>query len=361
VERKKILFLVAHRLGRSPGQRFRFEQYLDYLSENGFDYQISNLIDEQDDKIFYSKGKYFSKARILWKSLMRRRRDLKLAANFDIVFMYRDAHMLGTTFFEKRLKKKPCKLVLDFDDSIWLNDVSQGNQNLAFLKRTSKVKKIIKLCDLVITGNKYLAEYAKKFNSNVAVVPTTLDTEYYTPQKKEANTKVCIGWTGSSTTLKHLALSAPMLEKLKNKYGDKLCFRIISDVPFNSELLNLENIKWNKETEVADLRAVDIGIMPLPNDDWAKGKCGFKGLQYMALAIPAVMSPVGVNTEIVSDGQNGFLAEIESEWIQKISLLIESPELREKLGNAGRETVVNRYSYNSQKEYYVKLFHELTN
>jgi len=359
VERKKILFLVAHRLGRSPGQRFRFEQYLDYLHENGFDYHISHLIDEKDDKDFYAKGKYFAKARILWKSLRKRLKDLKTAADYDIVFMYRDAHMLGSTYFERKLKKKPCKLVLDFDDSIWLNDVSQGNQKLAFLKKPSKVNRIIGLCDLIITGNKYLADYARKFNANVVVVPTTIDTDYYKPINKTANDKICIGWTGSSTTLKHLAISEPWLKLLKDKYGEKINFRVISDVPFKSDLKDLVNVKWKRDSEVSDLACVDIGIMPLPNDAWSKGKCGFKGLQYMALSIPAVMSPVGVNTEIVADGVNGFLADSEKEWIDKLSRLIESKELRLKLGEAGRETVVGRYSFNSQKEIYLSLFKNL--
>lgn len=361
MRRKKILFLVAHRPGRSPGQRFRFEQYLDYLQNNGFDYYISNLIDEKDDKAFYAKGKYLSKAKILYKSLIKRWKDVKNAEQYDIVFLYRDAHMLGTTFFEKSLKKKKCKVVLDFDDSIWLNDVSQGNQNLAFLKRPSKIKKIIKYSDLVITGNSYLHDYARRFNNNVCIVPTTLDTDYYKPLPKEKDSKICIGWTGSSTTLKHFAHAIPFLTKLQSMYGDKLTFRVISDVPFYSELPGLENIPWKKESEVRDLNYVDIGIMPLPDDDWAKGKCGFKGLQYMALEIPAVMSPVGVNTKIVDDGANGFLADNENEWIEKLSKLIESDELRKRLGSAGRQTVIDHYSFYSQKDYYLKLFNDVSN
>ncbi len=360
MKRKNILFLVAHRLGRSPGQRFRFEQYLDYLKSNGFDFHISYLINEKDDEVFYAKGKYFAKAVILFKSIKQRWKDINLANNYDIVFLYREAHMLGSTFFEKRLRKKSCKLILDFDDSIWLNDVSKGNQNLAFLKRPSKVKRIIKYSDLIITGNSYLADYAKQYNSNVAIVPTTLDTEYYKPLEKTQNDKICIGWTGSSTTLKHYALAYPVLNELYKRYGDRICFRVISDVPFDSDLPALDNVSWRKSTEVSDLNVVDIGIMPLPNDDWSKGKCGFKGLQYMALEIPAVMSPVGVNTEIVYDGVNGFLADSDEEWIEKLCKLIDSAELRKKLGIAGRETVIKRYSFNSQKDYYLSLFNKIS-
>ena len=290
----KILFLVSHRPGRSPGQRFRFEQYLGYLKDNGFETKISFLINENDDKIFYANGRYFRKLLFLLKSLWKRLNDIKVARNYDIIFLYREAHMLGITWFEKRLRKLGKKIVVDFDDSIWLNDISNGNRNLAFLKRPLKTNKIIALSDICIVGNRYLADYAGQFNSNVVIVPTTIDTDLYPPRQNNEETdkpKVIIGWTGSSTTIKHFSLAVPILQALKIKYGNRLGFVVISDEPYGNNLDGLEFIRWNRTTEVADLLRIDIGIMPLPDDAWARGKCGFKGLQYMALEIPAVMSP----------------------------------------------------------------------
>lgn len=356
---KKILFLVAHRPGRSPGQRFRFEQYLKYLESSGFQYQISYLISEKDDAIFYGKGRWFSKVRIVLKSILRRIVDLQRAAEYDAVFLYREAIMLGTAIFEKALKRRGVKVVLDFDDSIWLNDTSDGNRSLSWLKNPSKTSTLVALSDLVIVGNKYLHDWAAKYSNNVHIIPTTIDTSYYLAQKKPVGSPVCIGWTGSSTTLKHLRLSLPVLRQLQIKYGQTVCFRVICDTPLETDLPQLQNVKWSARSEVEDLMAIDIGIMPLPDDAWSKGKCGFKGLQYMALEIPAVMSPVGVNTEIVSDGQNGFLAASDQEWFQKLSQLIESAELRARLGRAGRQTVVDRYSFDSQKEHFVGLFRQL--
>jgi hypothetical protein len=186
---KKILFLVAHRPGRSPGQRFRFEQYLEYLKQNGFECHISFLIDEHDDQVFYSAGRYLQKARFLVKSLLHRWRDISNIRNYDIVFLYREAHMLGITWFEKSIKKAGVKMLVDFDDSIWLKDVSNGNRNLAFLKRPEKTNTIVALCDGVIVGNKYLADYARQYNQNVFIIPTTIDTDYYVSdsRKKPAN------------------------------------------------------------------------------------------------------------------------------------------------------------------------------
>ncbi len=357
--KKKVLFLVAHRPGRSPGQRFRFEQYLDHLRSNGFQCDISYLISQADDALFYTPGKFLAKARIVFKSIKQRLNDINNASYYDLVFIYREAHMLWFTWFERILHRKGTPMILDFDDSIWLNDTSDGNRQLAWLKRPSKTARLVRLSRMALVGNEYLASYARRFNPNVHVVPTTIDTDYYLPQCKPPIETICIGWTGSSTTLKHLQYVLPVLQAISQKYGERVKFRVVSNKPLVAELPRLENISWQIDSEVSDLLPIDIGIMPLPDDDWARGKCGFKGLQYMALEIPAIMSPVGVNTEIITDGVNGFLASTEEEWVAKLSALIESPALREKLGKAGRQTVVERYSFESQKDRYVQLFNSL--
>lgn len=355
-----ILFLVAHRPGRSPGQRFRFEQYLEHLKKNGFQCHVSYLIDERDDIVFYAPGKYFHKFLLLVKSLWHRWKDVRRIQDFDLVFLYREAHMMGTTWFEGRIKKAGVKMILDFDDSIWLKDVSNGNKKLAFLKKPSKTKHLVAMADACIVGNQYLADYALQFNPNVFVVPTTIHTGQYMVKERGSHPqKICIGWTGSSTTIKHFSLAIPFLKRLKEKYGDRVCFRVISDQPYEGQLPDLENVRWSRHTEMEDLRVIDIGIMPLPNDSWSKGKCGFKGLQYMALGIPAVMSPVGVNNDIIDHGVNGFLADEEDQWVQILSMLIDDPELRKTMGGKGRKTVEEKYSYDSQKDRYAAIFLDL--
>ncbi len=356
-KQKKILFIVPHRPGRSPGQRFRFEQYLDFLVHNGFSYEFSYIIDEKDDTIFYQQGRYISKFLILLRSIRKRLADIRKANDYDILFIYREALMIGSVYFEKQFKKSRAKIILDFDDAIWLPDVSKGNRKLRWLKRPTKTADIIHLSDMVVVGNKFLANYAKQYNTNVEIIPTTIDTDYY--QKKsiiKSTDTICIGWTGSTTTLKHFMTAIPFLKILKNKYGDKICFRLISDVLIQQPEIEIEQIYWNKSTELVDLGYCDIGIMPLPDDEWSKGKCGFKGLQYMALEIPAVMSPVGVNIEIIKDSENGFLASTPEEWVDKLSYLIESETLRQKFGKAGRQTVLDKFSFNSQKQRYLECF-----
>jgi len=352
--------LVAHRQGRSPGQRFRFEQYLEFLQQKGFQCEISFLLNEKDDAVFYSKGNYFKKLLIYFKSTAIRRRDVKRSVDFDLVFIYREALMTGSVRFERRLKQKGAKLILDFDDAIWVLDVSAGNQNLHWLKRPAKTEDILRMADMVFVGNHFLAQYASRFNHNIKVVPTTIETDVFKPILTEKNPdKICIGWIGSRTTIKHFYLAVPFLQRLTEKFPSLVYFKLISDVNYTGNEIEVSFCHWKKDTEIEDLGSIDIGIMPLPDDEWARGKCGFKGLQYMSLGIPSVMSAVGVNKEIIEDGVNGFLATTDEEWIQKLSLLITSSELRKNIGEKGRKTVEERYSVNAWKEKYVAYFEEL--
>ncbi len=355
----KILFLSLHRPNRSPSQRFRFEQYLEFLNENGFQYDFSFLLNETDDATFYKKGHFFKKVIIVFKSSIKRIKELNKAKEYDIIFIQRECFMLGSSFFEKRFSKSGAKLVFDFDDSIWLQNVSDANKTFVWLKNAEKTSKIISYAHLIFAGNQYLKEYALRFNKNVEIIPTTIDTQEYKKVIVPKSNKIIIGWSGSITTIQHFEYSISVLKKLKQKYGNEIEIKVIGDENYVNKELDIKGFAWNKQTELIELSSFDIGIMPLPDDEWAKGKCGLKGLQYMALEIPTIMSPVGVNTEIIQDGINGFLAKDENEWESKLSLLIESKELREKIGRAGRKTVEEKYSVESQKNNYLNLFNTL--
>lgn len=356
----KILFIAAHRANRSPSQRYRFEQYFDFLKANGYECELSSIIAEADDAFFYSPGHLFKKFLFTVKSAVKRLKDLKRADDFDIIFVQREAYMTGSTFFEKRFAGSKAKLVYDFDDSIWIMDTSDANKKWEWMKSTKKTGEIISVSNMVFAGNKYLFDYAQKHNSNVKIIPTTIDTAIFRRKEEYKNSeKICIGWSGSITTIKHFEEATAILKKVKQKYGDNVYFKVMGDDTYENKELNIKGIPWTSATEIDIISSFDIGIMPLPNDQWVKGKCGLKGLSYMALEVPTIMSAVGVNTEIISDGLNGFLATTEEEWINKISLLIESFELRKTLGMNGRKTVIDRYSLESQKNNYLNSFNEL--
>ncbi|HPM29492.1 MAG TPA: glycosyltransferase family 4 protein [Chryseolinea sp.] len=357
---KKILFIAAHRKDRAPNQRFRFEQYFDYLKSQGFQCELSPLISAADDKVFYQPGHYFAKILIGLNAWRKRFVDSMKRNDYDIIFIAREAIMTGSTFFENRFRNSRAKIVYDFDDSIWIEVVSQNNKALAWLKDAQKTSRIIAMADLVFAGNSFLANYAKQFNSKVVIVPTTIDTELYYPKALIQKERVIIGWSGSVSTLEHFEHAIPALIKIKEKFGSVIQFKVIGDGNYKNEELGIQGLPWKHDTEIYDLQEIDIGIMPLPDNEWTWGKCGLKGLQYMALEIPTIMSAVGVNLSIIQDGHNGFLATTEEEWVQKLSVLIEDGELRSKLGKAGRITVVEHYSVQSQKNKYLEYFQTLT-
>lgn len=356
-----ILFIVDHRLNRSPSQRYRFEQYLNYFKSYGYNWELSEIITEKDDKIFYHPGNYFKKAIIVLKSFFIRLKDLQRSKNFDIVFIQREALLIGSSFFEKKFYKKN-NVVFDFDDSIWLLDTSPENKKFEFLKNSDKTKVNISNAHAVISGNTYLANYAKQFNKNVTIIPTTIDTSIHKPISKNLASetkKIVIGWSGSISTMKHFEMAIPVLKELLIKYPNQLEIHVIGQASYKNKELEIISKSWHSKTEVEDLNCFDIGIMPLPDDEWAKGKCGLKGLSYMACGIATVMSPVGVNTEIIQHNYNGYLATTQNEWLDALSTLIENKEMRELIGRRGLETVVKRYSVEANKHLYIDVFNSL--
>lgn len=356
----KILFIAAHRPDRSPSQRYRFEQYFSFLREQGYECELSPIINETADKYFYSTGHFFRKLQITIQSAIQRLKDVWRANNYDIIFVQREAFMTGSTYFEKGFAKSNAKLVYDFDDSIWLMDTSNANKKWEWMKSTKKTGRIMSVSDMIFAGNNYLFDYAKQFNSNVKVIPTTINTQLF--KRKEDykdNEKICIGWSGSITTIKHFEEAINILKKIKDKYKDKVYFKVLGDDTYENKALGIKGLPWSSSTEIDVLSSFDIGIMPLPDNQWVKGKCGLKGLSYMSLEVPTIMSAVGVNTSIIAEGKNGFLAANDAEWFDKISALVDSFQLRKTIGDQGRKTVEKHYSLDSQKNNYLNSFNEL--
>ncbi len=280
--------------------------------------------------------------------------------------------MIGSSWFEKQFYKHN-KVIFDFDDSIWLLDTSPENKKFEFLKDPDKTKNNIKHAHQVIAGNAFLADYAKRFNPEVTVIPTTIDTEFHKPVpgfdsppltsrasvNELTDKKMVIGWSGSISTIKHFEMAVPALKKIQERYPGKTEIHVIGQGSYTHSELDLISKNWSAATEVEHLQAFDIGIMPLPNDEWVKGKCGLKGLSYMACGVATVMSPVGVNTDIIQHQANGLLAATDEEWVEALSYLIENPAIRTKLGSAGRQTVVEKYSVEANKHKYLAVLKSL--
>lgn len=352
-----VLILCAHRPGRSPSQRYRFEQYLPYLEQHGFTFTFSYLLSETDDKLFYAHGHFPRKVGILAKSVFIRLKDCFRLKRYDVVFVQREALFLGTSVVEHAASVFAKYFIFDFDDSIWLADTSPGNKKWEWIKRPQKFFNNVSAAHCVLAGNAYLAERAKSYNTNVHILPTTINTDFHKPMPglKQADC-VTIGWSGSISTVKHFELLLPVLTKLKARYGKRIKYKVIGEPNFRHGELEVEAVAWAEETEVQQLNTLDIGIMPLPDDAWANGKCGLKGLAYMACGVATIMSEVGVNKQIIRHGYNGFLAENDYEWFNLLCELVENAELRETFAANGRETVEQQYSVSAWKEKYLEVF-----
>jgi glycosyltransferase involved in cell wall biosynthesis len=359
-KKTKVLFLVLGDIknGLAPSSRFRVYAYKDKF-DNDPRFKIS-IRASYPSAYFYEKT-FFKKHSILSIFLIPlgllimflvRLMDIFYSLSFDIVFIQRPLFP-GKPFpllelILSRVKNK--HVIFDFDDSIFihrdrtLNGINSWLYNLIEYK--NNVDKIIQNVRHVVVGNTYLSNYALKYNDNVTIIPTPIDADYYVPsEKKHDSSKIIVGWIGTSGNLSYLEELQPVLLSLQRNHD--FILKIVSNSI--NRPLKLTNIKyewkeWRLETELEDLLSFDIGIMPLVDNEWTKGKCGFKLLQYMSCEIPVVTSAVGTNLEIVQDGENGFVAFSMEDWKDRLEKLLTNEDLRQKLGKKGRDTILSKYS-----------------
>lgn len=332
----------------APGQRYRWERYLDRLEDDGISVVVLPLIDREAYDILYGRGRTLRKAASVLTGFSRRLIHVLTANKVDVILLYREAFIFGGPWFERLLFRSGTPVIFDFDDAIWLPNVSAANRWIARLKRSEKTSEILAGSRIVLAGNEYLASFARRFAKDVRVLPTVIDTDWYRCSQaaldvvQAGRRPVMIGWTGSPTTAPYLELVEPVLARLQAEHA--VGIRIIGAPDYRPSRFAAEIIPWTSSREVEDLCPIDIGIMPLPDNEWTRGKCGGKLLQYMGLGKAAVASPVGVNKTIVQHGRNGLLAEGATAWYEALSRLIHDPDLRASLGAAARATVEEEYS-----------------
>lgn len=339
----RLLAIVPSLYDTSPGQRYRIEQWEPLLSARGVEIDYHSFEDEELHALIYKAGNLKQKLRLVARAFARRMALVRRIKEYDAVYVFREAALLGPPIFERLIHRSRVPLIFDFDDAIFVAYRSPSNGYLSYLKFPAKTRTICRLATHVMAGNPYLADYAREVNSQVTIVPTTIDTEkYLMDETKTVSDPPVIGWSGSYSTVQHLDTLRSALQRLAKE--ERFRLRVIGTPSYELEGVDVEAMPWRAATETADLSVMDIGIMPLPDDRWSKGKCGLKALQYMALGIPTVCSPVGVNIDIIHDGENGFIAATEDEWIEKLKQLLRDAGLRQRLGRAGRATVEAQYS-----------------
>lgn len=338
-----ICGLVPYPLGTSPSQRFRVEQWRPELENKGISIDFLPLMDKPLLDTLYRPGHFAAKAAGMAAATIRRVSALAKIRRYDVIFIHRGVCLAGPALLERLIALTGLPIIFDFDDAIHLLDTSEANRHFGWLKFPGKTAAICRSSTHVVVGNSYLAEYASKHNRRVTIIPSSVDTRHYRPLEKQApNGRVVVGWMGSSTSQTHLEAFAPVLRELGSRLEFEL--RVVSDrepvlpgIPFVWR-------RWSAETEIQDLGEFDIGIMPMPDDQWARGKCAMKALLYMSMGVPAICSEVGTNREVIEHGRNGFLAATPLDWFAQLDALIRDPDRRLRLGAAGRETVEKAYS-----------------
>lgn len=352
---RRILFLAPYPFDSAPSQRFRFEQYLPYLKEKNISWDFIS---------FYSPR--------FWQGMIDNRNPLWKAFNYllaffrisyrifncgkyEIIFLHREITPAGPPvpeWFITRVRKK--KVVYDFDDAIWLTDDITRHILLDKLKWKSKVARICRWSYRVSCGNEYLRRFALSWNPDSYLNPTTIDMNRLNNQVHVHRAeKTVVGWSGSHTTLKYLYMISAILKSVIEDPGISLT--VICNKKPEWEIEDYTFIEWDKARETEDLLTIDIGVMPLPDDPWTRGKCGFKALQYFSVGIPALVSPLPVNRVIVDHGVNGYYCDNGSGWKNYMYELAGDPEKRTRFGRNGRKKVIDQFSTESNLSNFLGL------
>jgi glycosyltransferase involved in cell wall biosynthesis len=343
----KVLAWVPYPLGIAPGQRYRIEQWSPYLREMGIDVTFQSFATPSLARTLYTTGHWAAKAAGMARGMLRRLSEALQATTYDAVLLQREASLIGPAWAERLLHARQPAIVYDFDDAIYLPYVSPTNRYLSYLKFPWKTRALCRMAGAVMAGNDHLAAYASRYNGRVFVVPSTVSMREYQPRPTPSPDRIpVVGWTGSHSSVPYLSVVRAALQELRRRRPFRLL--LIGVEHYEIPGVEVECRPWSAGTEVQDLWDMDLGIMPLPDEPWARGKCGMKAIQYMGIGIPAVVSPVGANRDIVRDGVTGFHAATDAEWVGKLDLLLTDAVLRERLGAAARQSVRTLYSAEAQ-------------
>jgi glycosyltransferase involved in cell wall biosynthesis len=341
----------------APSQRFRFEQYLGQLRASGWSVTVEPFLEHKIMPVLFVPGHTMRKAWAVTCGFLRRIRALRSIRTYDYVLLHREAAPLGPPLLEAALFALHHRVVYDFDDAIYLPNVSRANRLTLIAKWPSKTAYIAKRAWKVAVSTPYLAAWAGQHNANTFVVPTTVDLDHHRPPDR-GKRRPRIGWTGTNSTAKYLDLVRPALARLQSTHEFE--FVVICDIdPGFPELRNYRFVRWTLESEIEDLCQIDIGLMPHTEGPWELGKAGFKAIQYSAVEAVPVVSNVGAGKSIVIDGRTGFVVPNDVDaWCQAIRRLLEDPELVEEMGKRGRELVREHWSMQSQLNGFLSLFSE---
>ncbi|MCK4667740.1 glycosyltransferase family 4 protein [Candidatus Dependentiae bacterium] len=335
---KKILFLTKYnRLGANS--RYRSYQYIPYLKKEGIIIDTTPLFDEIYVKNIYSTKKHFLQD--ILRCYFKRLIILFSVKKYDLLLIEAELFPYIPGLFEWLLKVFHIPYLLDYDDAIFHHYDTSPMRKIIL---GSKIKNIAKKANAIVTGSPYLTAYMEKYNNNVFEIPTVIDLKKYPEKKSPLPEKFTIGWIGSPYTEDYMMEIYPVLKQFGKNHDYKLVL-IGANESMRKRLkgINTEIWKWTEEDEVKDIREFNVGIMPLPDTKWTRGKCGLKLIQYMGCFLPVIATPVGINNEIIENKINGYLADTQTEWLDALNELYENKDLQIKMGTEGRKLVEEKY------------------
>lgn len=336
--------------------RLRLYQYIPYFEAQGIDCRIHPLFNDRYLQELYGNGRVSrgNLARCYWAMA----RQVYRAANYDLVLIEKEIFPFLPAWAERWLAWKRVPYVVDYDDAIFHN-YDLHPQPLVRRLFKKKIAEVMRHAAAVTCGNHYLADYARRATERVHLIPTVIEPERYVPKSGHAPKEVVIGWIGSPTSMRYLAELKPVLEDLMREYPVRL--HIVGGKKGIGLGERESVLDWSEDTETVLVGQFDIGVMPLHDSPWELGKCGYKLIQYMGCGLPVVGSPVGVNSDIIRDGDNGFLAATPEAWKTALSKLIRDPGLRLSMGRAGRRMVEEQYNTKAAGTLWMNILQPLKN
>lgn len=337
-----------------PSTWFRVLQYRDSLAKSDIQADYFVLSPNRKGKI----QKWIDS----FGQVMTRYQQLSKAKNYDLLIIQKGLTSWRCRGLVEWFQSLKVPYLVDIDDAIYSKLPGAFPSYLRWMQDAEEPVKLFKSSKGMIVGNRFLADFAKKYVKDIYIIPTPVDTHTYSMSSKKESKPITIGWSGSAANNHYFNEMIPILTNLAKRNAFKLAIISNNLKKIDTQKLNgipLEFMEWKKQSEVEDLRRIDIGLMPLRDDEWSKGKCGLKALQYMALGIPAICSPVGINEEIIQQGVNGCLAANPEEWERKLELLLGDENLRKNMGIQARKTVENRYSVDVTTPKLVQVIHEV--
>jgi glycosyltransferase involved in cell wall biosynthesis len=354
----KVLAIVPYHLNFCAGQRFRIELWAKELANRGIEVEYLPFTNQNLTDVLYTQGQNLKKASLMLSAFIQQLTQVFKSNKPDLIFIYREAALIGPAIIEKIVRRWKIPIVYDIDEPLFVPYKSPTSGHLNKLKFFSKVDELFKMSDSVFAVNKAIGDYASKFNDDIEIVPMTVDINRYQPKaEKIENEKPIIAWVGTRTNQPMIELAVPPMRELAKEKD--FTFRIIADDEMKFDGLDIDFVPWAYNVEVPKLQEADIGVVPVIETDWSPYKFFFKTVQFMSLGMPVVASATGSNLEIIEDGVNGFLAKDEKDWHEKLKLLIENADLRKQFGKKARQTVLERFDIEKQYDFLETKFTEL--